>query len=138
MTENVAVESILEALTSASQKQEARQIRINPEEGSLETGVDFVAAVPASLATHFYDFDTQPPTGLVVTTREAFGSRFPHFLAKMLTEAGVQKVLGAIEEAHGKPPKYLYSAKSIYACTKDFVVMFTEVEPATAEQGKPS
>lgn len=132
MTDNVAVDSILEALENASQKQEARQIRINPEAGSLEAGVDFVAAVPATLATHFYDMDTPVPTGLVVTTREAFGSRFPHFLQKMLTEEGVQKVLGAIETAHGKPPKYLYSAKSIYACTKDFVVMFTEVEPGAS------
>lgn len=135
MTDNVAVETILEALKSATDKKEARQIRINPEVGSLETGVDFVAAIPATLPSHFYDMDVTAPIGLVATTREGFGSRFPHFLQKMLTEGGVQKVLGAIENAHPAPPKYLYSAKSIYACTKDLVIMMTEAEPVVAEQG---
>jgi len=132
MTDNTTVDAILEALNSAVQKKEARQLRINPVEGSLEAPFDFIAAVPATLAKHFYDMETVAPAGLTQTTRDAFGSRFPHFFQKMLGEGGVQKVLGAIVEAHGSEPKYLYSASSLYACTKDFVVMIAEqVQPAT-------
>jgi len=135
MSKNVTVEAILEALSSARDKSEARQLRINPEAGSLEKSLDFVAAIPATLPRHFYDMDTAPPMGLTTTDRESFGSRFPHFFAKMLGDGGVQKVLGAIEEAHPHPPKYMYSAVTLYACTKDLVVMLTEavVVPATGD-----
>lgn len=126
MTDNIAVSSILEALASAKEQNEARQLHLAPEAGSLERPIDFVAAIPATLPAHFYDMTIAPPAGLTVCDRASFGSRFPNFFVQMLGEGGLQKVLGAIEDVHPTAPKYLYSASTLYACTKDLVVMIVE------------
>jgi len=134
MTSNVAVETILEIIADAVAGT-ARQIRFNPEAASHEKPVDFVAAIPATLPSHFYDKGVSVPMGLTETTLESFGSRIPHFLLKMLGDEGTADVLSAISAAKDTTPRYLYSASTLYACRKDLVIMVCE---AVTQPGTPT
>jgi hypothetical protein len=134
MTSNVAVETILEIIADAVSGT-ARQIRFNPEATSREKSIDFVAAIPATLPSHFYDKDVSVPMGLTETTLESFGSRIPHFLREMLGDQGMADILSAVSNAKDTEPRYLYSASTLYACRKDLVIMVCE---AVTQAGTPS
>lgn len=134
MNDNVAADTILEIIADAGQGT-ARQIRFNPEASSHEKSIDFVAAIPATLPSHFYDLTTSVPMGLTETTLESFGSRLPHFLKEMLGTEGLGRVLGAIQSVQATPPRYLYSASTLYACRKDLVIMVCE---EVKQAGTPS
>lgn len=134
MTSNVAVDTILEIIADAGQGT-ARQIRFNPEATSHEKPIDFVAAIPATLPSHFYDVKASIPMGLTETTLESFGSRLPHFLKEMLGTEGLERVLSSISTVQATPPRYLYSASTLYACRKDLVIMVSE---AVTQPGTPS